>query len=129
MTGQYKGAKTLLKRLQPSREFLFGDRVGDLCKDLEVSSQVTCCNDLSSNVSELQFFSCLHLLCLVDEDVAVGLQGLTVVDTEAAMVVGAVTSLVELPPAVVPAEGAGVGVQQLLGWSSSRTERNYFFLM
>ena len=41
LVGNYKGARTQLKRLQPNREFLYGDKVGSLCKDLEVSSHLS----------------------------------------------------------------------------------------
>ena len=41
VTGTWKGAKTSLKRLQPSRNFLYGNKVSELCKDLETSSNLS----------------------------------------------------------------------------------------
>ena len=57
---------------------------------------------------------------------AVGLQGLTV-DTEAVMVARAVTSLVQLPPEVVPAGRSGSGFNSWSGGAVQELKGKLFF--
>ena len=47
--GNNKGAKNSVKRLQPSAQFLFGGKVGDVTKDLKASEEL---NPLSGKYSK-----------------------------------------------------------------------------